>query len=71
MSAHAMKAVMYIYNESEATADLELDRSGSVVTPMGGAVLTRKGKHWEVVRTTILSAEGKMPVLKVYLTDHF
>ena len=69
-----MKAVMYIYNGNEAEADLELDQRGIFPTPMGGTVLNRRDKPWEVVRTTIVDPHVQsqvMPVLKIYLTDQF
>jgi len=43
-------------------------------TPMGGTIFNRKGKRWEVLRTTIQRPNVQpevMPVLKIYLTDQF
>ena len=74
MSAHGMLAVMYIYNENEKEAEVEVDRSGMFATPMGGTIFNRKGKRWEVLRTTMQSPNVQpevMPVLKIYLTDQF
>jgi len=40
----------------------------------GGTIFNRKGKRWEVLRTTIQRPNVQpevMPVLKIYLTDQF
>jgi len=74
MSASGAKGVVYIYNGDEAAFDMEYDLNGVVPTPMGGTVVHRKGKVWEVERATIEWVGVKpevMPALKIYLTDHF
>ena len=73
MSANGAKEVVYIYNGKE-DFDVEYDMNGLVPTPLGGTVINRRGKTWEVERTTIewVGVKPKvMPALKIYLPDQF
>lgn len=74
MGANGAKGIVYIYNGDELDVELEYDMKGIVPTPMGGTVVLRRGKTWEVERATVEWVGGKlsvMPALKIYLTDRF
>ena len=72
MSTNGAKEIVYIYNGNEVDVDLEYDKTGFVPTPMGGTIVIRRGKTWEVERATVEWVQPSvMPALKIYLTDHF
>lgn len=48
MSANGSKGIVYIYNGDEVDVDIEYDKSGYVPTPMGGTIVNRRGRTWEV-----------------------
>lgn len=52
MRASGSKGVVYIYNGNDNDFDIDYDINGLVPTPTGGTVIYRRGKYWEVERST-------------------
>ncbi len=72
MSAKGAKQIVYRYNGDEKTEELEVDYDGDVVLPEPGGFMIRKDKQWKVVHRIIESSgAGAIPIIRLFLSDHF
>jgi hypothetical protein len=72
MSAKNAKQIVYRYNGDENSEELEVDLDGEVILPQPGEFMIRKGKQWKAVHRVVESSgAGAIPVVRLFLSDHF
>ena len=74
MSAKHAKQVVYRYNGVASSDEVEQDFEGELRIPGKGEFMNRKGIPWKVMHVTTeqsMSANGPIPVLRIFLSDIF
>lgn len=67
--SHEQKQLLYIYDGDQTKLDdVQPDIEGELPVPEKHEIIERKGKRWEVVQITKVTAtDGRLPVYQIYL----
>ncbi len=64
------KQIVYRYNGDTASEEVEQDPQGEIVVPQLNGIIHRHNKPWKVIYVVTEScADGRMPVVRIFLTD--
>jgi hypothetical protein len=72
MGTKQAKQIVYRYNGIVSSEEVEQDLDGEVPVPPQNSVIVRSGKNWKVaVINWEVATDGRIPVLRLFLTDQF
>ncbi len=67
------KQVLYRYNDNSAHDEVEFDLDGTFAGHVEGELVNRRNKQWKVDKLLFTNSRAptELPILTVFLTDHF